>query len=398
MHKPLNSRLGRYYKEHKIYLWAFASSLASALGMFFLLSVFSRFFSEKEFLNFVVDIRISGFMIAFVSFGLGFSIIKNGEGRSIHKEIFPASIYLVSFLAFLVSFPFVIFFGLSFYVCFWILAGSLFHVYISTVRVSGNHHASLITFIAKFLFVIGSGILVVNFQGDGDSYFILYSVVLLTWILFDSLARGFSFRLSLDTVSLGRSLVGSSWTRAVDNLLRSSFHFIPIISTEYFLGTKEAGLISLAILSIKVFESTFQPVVMQIHVNSIKSLSDIIENPFNPRFLISFALTFVLFLCSLFFGQYLIAVWLGSGYEPLIELIGVTIWALPVMLSLQYYRGVFESRFISSPFVGINFFSLSLFSLFLYLFPLSLFEVSLLYVGVFWLRFSLFLLIKFKLL
>lgn len=361
------------------YILAFASSVLSVVAMLILMGLFSNIWPAKSFLQFAADIRTAGFLISLGSFSLGFAIISRAKELALKRVIYPVAFWSVAALSGFISVVWVIGFGGSLSVSTWVVAGAIFHVYVSSLRVDGTGYASLVTILCKFGFVILCSIVTLSLDEKAEFYFCLYGGSLIAWVIYDSWRTGFSFLGSGfgSTVAL---LYSDNWTRALDNIVRASFHILPVWIVAYHLGSEASGLMALALLLVKALESGLQPVVMQIHMTRNKRGPCISSRMVASVFITAILLTGLLYLGLVALGDLVIVLWLGEVYKPVLSIASISIWALPAIISMQLYKGFFESATRSSPFLGFNIFSLLVMAVLGLYFNMLPSEVAMLYV------------------
>ena len=110
-------------------LFTLIASFFSILGSFCLFSLLSYNMSEADFDSFAVEIRYAGFIAALASMHLGYSLVSFSK-KDFFNKVFPSIFWGVFILAFLFGGLFSILYGEMSGVLLWIVATSIFHIFI----------------------------------------------------------------------------------------------------------------------------------------------------------------------------------------------------------------------------------------------------------------------------
>jgi len=359
-----------------------ASSLMSLFGIFLLLGFFSRYWQVDEFNTFVVDMRYMGYVAVIASMSLGYSIASMSEEHDLQSVVFPNASFLTIFNSLVLGFLYVYFLSKSEVVIFWIVAISYFHIFISSIRVMSFYGANLYTVLLKFLFLLVSGLLTIDYPLD--SFFAIYGVLLLVVMAYILYLKNFQFpNFSLRII---KALIGHSWSRLLDNSIRMSYYIVPISYVNYMLGVSEAALLALTLMLLKTLESVLQPLLIQLHIISINNNTYIKSKTIVIYIGITAAFSLIFYQFMNNFGEAILEFWLGRREILLLSLLQSSIPAIPAIIVVQYLKGKYESKEQVSPYLLNNLLNLLFFICAMFFFSSTVQDVITLFVLFAWVR------------
>ena len=347
-------------KRLKIYGGAYLSSLLSMVAMIFLTSLFARSWPEEDFLNFTVLLRYASLLIVVSSFCLGFSIVRLNNQIEMRTRLFPTAFWFVIACAAIVHLTGWALQSDIAVTFFFVAAGAVFHILVSALRFDNPLGANLTTIKIKFGIVFFSALLCVAIFDNPKSYFVLYGMIALAMMVFETSRNNLSLNPFLANFGALKALLSHSFTRAMDNFARITFHMLPVWLASELISVEIAGLVAIAILFTKSLESSIQPLVMQLYIARTKGAAKF-PKYFKAYHLVLAGLALLSGLVLLYLlSDHIVALWLTPSYQNASELIKIGLLGLPFSLGIQFYRAMMEAESASSPFYIYNLLTLLL--------------------------------------
>jgi len=349
-------------------------------------SLFSRYGSSDEFLDFTKTLRYAGLIVTVSSFSLGFSIIKIRSDYSLKNEIYPVTFWAVFISSFFLGLLYTIFSNTPIPLTVWIISTSIFHVYISSIRSKSAVEANLLSILIKVILLLLVVLACIFLNIGLFSYFYIYGILVLIFIIWSSYKRSYRLFPIKESLNLLSIIYKHAFSRASDNLIRLVYHIIPVWFADHYIDDKSASLIVLTLMITKAFESSVQPVVLHIHASRVKETVGLGIKNVLVILLGSVLLTIAGRIFLQHFGDMIITAWITEEYLVILEYMHIVIWSIPCIVVLQYMKSEMESRARISPFVYINASSVFLLIILCLLIPSSIVMLLYAYVGVFVLR------------
>jgi O-antigen/teichoic acid export membrane protein len=242
--------------------------------------------------------------------------------------------------------------------------------------------ANLYTVLLKFLFLLVSGLLTIDYPLD--SFFAIYGVLLLVVMAYILYLKNFQFpNFSLRII---KALIGHSWSRLLDNSIRMSYYIVPISYVNYMLGVSEAALLALTLMLLKTLESVLQPLLIQLHIISINNNTYIKSKTIVIYIGITAAFSLIFYQFMNNFGEAILEFWLGRREILLLSLLQSSIPAIPAIIVVQYLKGKYESKEQVSPYLLNNLLNLLFFICAMFFFSSTVQDVITLFVLFAWVR------------
>ena len=362
-------------------VFTFVASLFTSLGSFSLFSLLSYNMSALNFSSFAIEIQYAGFIAGLASMHLGYSLVTYSQ-ENFFDKVFPGVFWSVFTLALLFGGMFSYLYSENFGIVIWIVATSIWYIFINSIRAQSNGDANVLSILIKFLVLLGTAwISLYIYFFDFYTLYGFMSMILMIFILW---RRGFSFWYFSPRRVL--RIFKHTSSRFFDELIRLSFYLIPITYAENFLGDKVALKVVLVLMLVKVLESLMYSVMVHTHVLSTKRLN-------NAEFkYITQMILFLIFItiCGAFAANYIIdpvvQLWLDNSDLLIAKYVSITILSIPAVLLINYLKSLFESLSKDSPFLLSNVSTAIIFLLVIVAIKPDLYGLVIIFTLTFWLR------------